>query len=85
MAQTADRKSSRSLTKPKRVSQQTVRRTEPFGTDIIFVRRRETTMFCGNNMGSLWIIIILILLFGCGGFGTGCCNECGGNNCGCGC
>lgn len=43
-------------------------------------------MFCGNNMGSLWIIIILILLFGCGGFGTGCCNECGGgNNCGCGC
>ncbi len=46
-------------------------------------------MFCGNNMGSLWIIIILILLFGCGGFGSGCCNnccnECGGNNCGCGC
>ncbi len=49
------------------------------------VRRRETNMFCGNNMGSLWIIIILILLFGCGGFGCGC-NECGGgNNCGCGC
>lgn len=42
-------------------------------------------MFCGNNMGGLWIIIILILLFGCGGFGNGCCNECGGNNCGCGC
>ena len=51
----------------------------------IYVRRRELSMFCGNNMGSLWIIIILILLFGCGGFGTCGCNGCDNNNCGCGC
>ena len=42
---------------------------------------------CGNNSG-LWIIIVLIQLFSCGGFGYGCgCgNTCGGcceNNCGC--
>ena len=39
---------------------------------------------CGNNSG-LWIIIILIILFSCGGCGNswGCGNNCGGNNCGC--
>ena len=39
---------------------------------------------CGNNSG-LWIIIVLILLFSCGGFGYGCGNNCGcvcGNSCG---
>ena len=39
---------------------------------------------CNNN--SLWIILILIILFcgGCGSFGcgNGCGNNCG-NNCGC--
>ena len=48
-------------------------------------------MLCGNN-SNLWIVIILIILFGCGGFG--CSNGCGnmgcgntgcGNDCGCGC
>ncbi len=42
-------------------------------------------MFCNScNNGWLWIIIILILLFSCGGWG-GCGNNCGnwGNNCGC--
>ena len=45
---------------------------------------------CGNNScfgGNLWWIIILILLFNCGGLGCG--NDCGcGNNNtpgGCGC
>ena len=40
---------------------------------------------CGNNSG-LWIIIILIILFSCGGCGNswGCGNNCcGSNNCGC--
>ena len=37
---------------------------------------------CGNNSG-LWIIIVLILLFSCGGFGYGGCGGC--NNCSCGC
>ena len=27
-------------------------------------------MFCNNN--SIWIVLILILLFGCNGFGSGC-------------
>ena len=43
---------------------------------------------CGNNSG-LWIIIILIILFSCGGCGSGwgcnnwnCGNSCS-NNCGC--
>ena len=55
---------------------------------------------CGNNNGlcgcfggnNWWWIIILILLFcncGWGGGmnwgGNGCCNNCGENNCGCGC
>ena len=40
---------------------------------------------CGNNSG-LWIIIVLILLFSCGGFGCGCGGNCGcENNCGCNC
>lgn len=37
-------------------------------------------MFCTNN-NSLWIILILIILFGCGN-NMGC--GCGSNN-GCGC
>ena len=48
---------------------------------------------CGNNScfgGNLWWIIILILLFNCGGCGCGNNNTncgCGNNNtnCGCGC
>ncbi len=40
-------------------------------------------MFCGNN-NCLWIILILIILFGGCGCGNGCGNSCGcGNNCGC--
>ena len=36
-------------------------------------------MFCGNNNGCFWIIILL-LLFMCGGLGNGCgCNTC--NSC----
>ena len=39
----------------------------------------------GGN-GSLWIIILIIILFSCGGCGNGGGNLCGcGNNCGCGC
>ncbi len=47
---------------------------------------KGSLMFCGNGNGCFWIIIILILLFCCGGWGCG--NGCGcGNNCdnGCGC
>lgn len=44
-------------------------------------------MFCGNGNCCIWIILILIILFACGGWGG--CNDggCGcGNNCGgCGC
>ena len=45
-------------------------------------------MMCNYNNNSLWIILILIALFCCGGFGCG--NSCGcnngcGNDCGCGC
>jgi len=50
----------------------------------------EGNAMCGNNScfgGNLWWIIILILLFNCGGIGCG--NDCGcGNNNtngGCGC
>ena len=41
-------------------------------------------MFCnGCNNGSLWLIILIIILFGCGG-NCGCGNNCGcGGNCGC--
>ena len=49
-------------------------------------------MCFGNNGGCLWLIIILIILFACGGCGSwgGCGNGCGNgcgcdNNCGCGC
>ena len=47
-------------------------------------------MFCGNNgwggNGTLWIIILILILFGCGGCGNGCGNNCGcgSNDCGCG-
>ena len=37
---------------------------------------------CYNNNG-LWIILILILLCGWGGFGWGGCGNGCGNNCGC--
>ncbi len=46
-------------------------------------------MGCNNGCGwggnsCLWIIIILIVLFACGG--NGCCGNCGcNNNNGCGC
>ena len=44
-------------------------------------------MFCGNNgwggNSALWIIILIIILFGCGW--GGCNNGCGCNNCGNGC
>ncbi|MBR2666910.1 MAG: hypothetical protein IKD96_01980 [Oscillospiraceae bacterium] len=42
---------------------------------------------CNNNWGGsncLWIILILIILFGCGGCGNGCNNGCN-NSCDCGC
>ena len=43
-------------------------------------------MFCNVCNGSLWIIILIIILFGCGGNSWGCNNGCGcENNCGCGC
>ena len=42
-------------------------------------------MFCGNNgwggNSALWIIILIIILFGWGG--NGCGNNCGCNSCGC--
>ena len=44
-------------------------------------------MFCNscNGNNSLWLIILIIILFGCGnGYGCGCNNNCGCNN-GCGC
>ena len=46
---------------------------------------RIIIMFCSNGCnGNLWLIIILILLFGTDGFGCGCgCNN--NNGCGCGC
>ncbi|MGI6012945.1 MAG: hypothetical protein ACOX7K_01485 [Oscillospiraceae bacterium] len=40
-------------------------------------------MFCGNGNNCFWIIIILILLFCCGGWGCG--NNCSCENNGCGC
>lgn len=55
-----------------------------FGTE-----KGQFNMFCGNgNNGCFWIIILIILLWGCGG-NCGCGNSCGcGNNCcdnNCGC
>ena len=48
-------------------------------------------MWCNNNnCSNVWVILIIILiLFGCGGNSCGnncgCCNNCGcNNNCGCG-
>lgn len=44
---------------------------------------------CNNNCGfggscCLWILILIILIFACGGYGNGCGNSCGcNNNCGC--
>ena len=44
---------------------------------------------CNNNCGfggscCLWILILIILIFACGGCGNGCGNSCGcNNNCGC--
>ena len=50
--------------------------------------RGDCIMFCGNNgwggSSALWIIILIIILFGWGGNGCGCGNNCGCNN-GCGC
>ncbi|MGN1002248.1 MAG: hypothetical protein ACI4PC_05705 [Oscillospiraceae bacterium] len=38
-----------------------------------------------GNGNCCWIILILIVLFACGGWGgCGCGDNCG-NNCGCGC
>ena len=46
-------------------------------------------MFCNNgcNNNTLWVLILIIILFGCGG-GCGCNSGCGysggcNNNCGC--
>ena len=41
-------------------------------------------MFCNScNNSTLWLVILIIILFGCGN--NGCCgSDCGGNNCGCG-
>ena len=40
-----------------------------------------------NNWGGnscLWIILILIIIWGCGGNSWGCNSNCGCNSCGCG-
>ena len=46
-------------------------------------------MFCNScNNSNVWLIILIIILFGCGnnGFGgCGCNNDCCGGNNGCGC
>lgn len=48
-------------------------------------------MGCNSNWGGnncLWIILLIILFWGCGGnsCGNGCGNSCGNDNgCGCGC
>ena len=56
----------------------------------IKARRKGKNMFCNGCNSSLWIIILIIILFGCGGNSWGCGNNCGcgcenNNNCGCGC
>ena len=38
---------------------------------------------CGGN-SCLWIILILIIIWGCGGNSWGCNSNCGCNSCGCG-
>ena len=43
-------------------------------------------MCCGNNWGGnncLWIILILIILFGCGNGCGNSYNSCSSNSCGC--
>ena len=54
---------------------------------LININGRFLSMNCNNGFGGCWWIIILILLFNCGGIGCG--NDCGcGNNNtngGCGC
>lgn len=45
-------------------------------------------MFCNScNNNGLWIIILIIILFGGFGNSCGCGNNCGcdNNSCGCGC
>ncbi len=54
-------------------------RADAFGAE------KGKTMFCnGCNNNSLWVLILIIILFGCG---NGCGSNCGGcgcdNNCGC--
>jgi hypothetical protein len=45
---------------------------------------KGTTMFCNNSCNNgIWLIILIIILFGWGGNGCGCNNNCGCNNCGC--
>ena len=41
-------------------------------------------MFCNScNNSTLWLVILIIILFGCGNNDCGCNNNCGcGNNCG---
>jgi len=42
------------------------------------------TMFCNSCNNGIWLIILIIILFGWGGNGCGCNNNCGcDNNCGC--
>ena len=43
------------------------------------------TMFCNGCNNNLWIIILLIGLFGWGNNGCGCGCGCESNNNGCGC
>jgi hypothetical protein len=40
-----------------------------------------------NNNSALWLIILIIILFGCGNCGNFGCGNCGDNGCnnGCGC
>lgn len=59
------------------------------GQETSAARGKGFIMMCNNN-NSLWIILILIALFGCGSFNFGCgcnngCNNGCGNDCGCGC
>jgi len=54
------------------------------------IAEKGKTMFCNNcNNNGLWILILIIILFGCGGNGFGCgncgCDNNGCGNCGCGC
>ena len=60
------------------------------GAVYVLVRRKGANMFCNNcNNSGLWLIILIIILFGYGnngcGSNCGCCNDGCNNNCGCGC